>query len=63
MEKADAPWEFTSTFASFEQCMFPSSLQQDQLLLPGGLGSAAVQWMPPEAFLEGLFTSKTHSWR
>lgn len=28
----------------------------------GGRAMLPVKWMPPEAFLEGIFTSKTDTW-
>lgn len=28
----------------------------------GGKAMLPVKWMPPEAFLEGVFTSKTDVW-
>lgn len=28
----------------------------------GGCAMLPVKWMPPEAFMEGIFTSKTDTW-
>jgi hypothetical protein len=28
----------------------------------GGKAMLPVKWMPPEAFLDGIFTSKTDAW-
>lgn len=28
----------------------------------GGRAMLPVKWMPPEAFMEGIFTSKTDTW-
>ena len=37
-------------------------LKENVLFRKGGKAMLPVKWMPPEAFLDGIFTSKTDIW-
>lgn len=42
-------------------CVF-MCLQRASYYRKGGRAMLPVKWMPPEAFMEGIFTSKTDTW-
>lgn len=49
----------TVILLSFPLCL---SITRASYYRKGGRAMLPVKWMPPEAFLEGIFTSKTDTW-
>lgn len=56
-----APREFTSTFRPFEELITPFLPLVGPVITTRG-GGPRLCGGPPEASLEGIFTSKTDSW-